>query len=131
MTLSLELVDDCHHAGLGLVQGNFHALNAAEAAFEMGRWDVTERLVGDVLSGVTTPERPSRSLGPSAPMQRRCGHSHRWATCSRRSATGRRASHSSVRPARSPAISEIRRFCRRPRSGCRTPCARTDSWTRR
>jgi DNA-binding CsgD family transcriptional regulator len=55
MTLSLELVEDCRDAGLGLVQGSFHALNAAEAAFEMGRWDVTERLVRDVLSGVTTP----------------------------------------------------------------------------
>jgi DNA-binding CsgD family transcriptional regulator len=55
VTLSLELVDHCRDAGLATVQGKFHALNAAEAAFEMGRWDLVEQLVLDVLGGATTP----------------------------------------------------------------------------
>jgi DNA-binding CsgD family transcriptional regulator/tetratricopeptide (TPR) repeat protein len=54
LSLSLELVEECGHFGLG-VQGTFHALNAAEAALEIGRWELAERLASDALAGVTTP----------------------------------------------------------------------------
>jgi len=50
MTVGLEGAEDADRAGLGAAQGAFNALNAAEAAFELGRWDVVERVTADVRS---------------------------------------------------------------------------------
>jgi DNA-binding CsgD family transcriptional regulator len=49
MTVGLEGAEEAEHAGLGAAQGAFSALNGSEAAFELGRWDVVERVTGDVL----------------------------------------------------------------------------------
>jgi DNA-binding CsgD family transcriptional regulator len=50
MTVGLEGAEEADRAGLRAAQGAFSALNAAEAAFELGRWDVVDRVVGDVLA---------------------------------------------------------------------------------
>jgi DNA-binding CsgD family transcriptional regulator len=50
VAVGLEGAEDADRAGLGAAQGAFCALNGAEAAFELGRWDIVERVVGDVLA---------------------------------------------------------------------------------
>jgi DNA-binding CsgD family transcriptional regulator len=50
MTMGLEGAEDADRAGLGAAQGAYSALNGAEAAFELGRWDVVERVTGSVLA---------------------------------------------------------------------------------
>ena len=47
----------------GAAQGAFSALNAAEAAFELGRWDVVPiRVVGDILAERATDTAFSAAL---------------------------------------------------------------------
>jgi tetratricopeptide (TPR) repeat protein len=50
VAVGLEGAEDCRRAGLDLAQGSFCALNAAEAAFELGSWDLVERVADDVLA---------------------------------------------------------------------------------
>jgi DNA-binding CsgD family transcriptional regulator len=50
MTVGLEGAEEADRAGLRAAQGAFSALNAAESAFELGRWDVVDRVIGDVLA---------------------------------------------------------------------------------
>jgi tetratricopeptide (TPR) repeat protein len=47
--VGLEGGREAHRAGLELVEG-FCRLNAAESAFELGRWELVDELVGDVLA---------------------------------------------------------------------------------
>jgi DNA-binding CsgD family transcriptional regulator len=51
VTVGLEGAEDAARAGVGAAHGAFSALNAAEAAFELGRWDVVDRVTADVLAG--------------------------------------------------------------------------------
>jgi DNA-binding CsgD family transcriptional regulator len=48
VAVGLEGADDADRAGVGAAHGAFSALNAAEAALELGRWDVVERVIADV-----------------------------------------------------------------------------------
>jgi DNA-binding CsgD family transcriptional regulator len=50
MAVGLEGAEEADRAGLGAAQGAFSALNGCEAAFELGRWDVVERVADDVLA---------------------------------------------------------------------------------
>jgi DNA-binding CsgD family transcriptional regulator len=50
MAVGLEGAEEADRAGLGAAQGAFSALNGSEAAFELGRWDVVERVVDDILA---------------------------------------------------------------------------------
>jgi DNA-binding CsgD family transcriptional regulator len=50
MAVALEGAEYADHAGLGAAYGALCALNVAEAAFELGRWDVVERVTGEVLA---------------------------------------------------------------------------------
>jgi DNA-binding CsgD family transcriptional regulator/tetratricopeptide (TPR) repeat protein len=50
VAVGLEGAEDADRAGVGAAHGAFSALNAAEAAFELGRWDVVERVTADVLA---------------------------------------------------------------------------------
>jgi ATP/maltotriose-dependent transcriptional regulator MalT len=56
VAVALEGADDAERAGLGAAQGAFSRLNASEAAFELGRWDLAERLCGEVLLGARVSE---------------------------------------------------------------------------
>jgi ATP/maltotriose-dependent transcriptional regulator MalT len=51
VAVGLEGAEDADRAGLGPAHGAFSALNAAEAAFELGRWDIVERVTADVRAG--------------------------------------------------------------------------------
>jgi DNA-binding CsgD family transcriptional regulator len=55
LELGLEAAEECRRSGLMLVHGSFNALNAAEAALELGRWELTERVARDVLAEQGTP----------------------------------------------------------------------------
>ena len=48
--MGLDGAEEADRAGLGAAQGAFSALNGSEAAFELGRWDVVERVVDDILA---------------------------------------------------------------------------------
>jgi DNA-binding CsgD family transcriptional regulator len=48
VAVGLEGAAEADRAGVGPAQGAFSALNAAEAAFELGRWDVVEQVTADV-----------------------------------------------------------------------------------
>jgi ATP/maltotriose-dependent transcriptional regulator MalT len=50
VAVGLEGAEEADHAGVGSSQGAFCALNAAEAAFELGRWDVVEQVTADVCA---------------------------------------------------------------------------------
>ena len=64
MAVGLEGGEDADRAGLGAAQGAYCALNGAEAAFELGRWDVVERVTGGVLA-----ERASDAVVRTARLQ--------------------------------------------------------------
>jgi hypothetical protein len=49
----LEGAEEADRAGVGAAQGAFCALNAAEAAFELGRSDVVEQVTADVCARPT------------------------------------------------------------------------------
>jgi DNA-binding CsgD family transcriptional regulator len=53
VAVGLEAAADADRAGLGAAQGAFCAINAAEAAFELGRFDLVERVCAEVLAGST------------------------------------------------------------------------------
>jgi DNA-binding CsgD family transcriptional regulator len=55
VSLGLEAAEECRRSGLDLAHGSVNALNAAEAALELGRWELTERVARDVLAGQGTP----------------------------------------------------------------------------
>ena len=48
ISIGLEGAEEADRAGLGAAQGAFNALNAAEAALELGRWDVVDRVTAEV-----------------------------------------------------------------------------------
>jgi DNA-binding CsgD family transcriptional regulator len=50
VAVGLEGAEEADRAGVGSAQGAFSALNAAEAAFELGRWDVVEQVTADVCA---------------------------------------------------------------------------------
>jgi DNA-binding CsgD family transcriptional regulator/tetratricopeptide (TPR) repeat protein len=50
VAVGLEGAEDAVRTGLAATQGAFSALNAAEAAYELGRWELVERLCNDVLA---------------------------------------------------------------------------------
>jgi DNA-binding CsgD family transcriptional regulator/tetratricopeptide (TPR) repeat protein len=50
VAVGLQGAEDAARLGVGAAHGAFCALNAAEAAFELGRWDVVERVTADVLA---------------------------------------------------------------------------------
>ena len=48
MAVGLEGAAEADRIGVGATHGAFSALNAAEAALELGRWDVVERVTAEV-----------------------------------------------------------------------------------
>jgi ATP/maltotriose-dependent transcriptional regulator MalT len=48
--VGLQGAEEADRAGVGAAHGAFCALNAAEAAFELGRWDVVERVTANVCA---------------------------------------------------------------------------------
>jgi DNA-binding CsgD family transcriptional regulator len=50
VAVGLEGAEDADRAGVTAAHGAFAALNAAEAAFELGRWDIVERVTADVAA---------------------------------------------------------------------------------
>jgi DNA-binding CsgD family transcriptional regulator len=51
IAVGLEGAEEADRAGIGAAQGAFNALNAAEAALELGRWEVVEQVAADVRAG--------------------------------------------------------------------------------
>jgi DNA-binding CsgD family transcriptional regulator/tetratricopeptide (TPR) repeat protein len=64
VTVGLQGAEDAGGAGVGPTHGAFCALNAAEAAFELGRWDVVEHVTADVraLPGGNVTESFARHI---------------------------------------------------------------------
>jgi ATP/maltotriose-dependent transcriptional regulator MalT len=56
VAVALEGAEDAERAGLGAAQGAFSRLNASEAAFALGQWDLAERLCAEILLGQRVSE---------------------------------------------------------------------------